>query len=417
MAEPLNAERLTKRTVDAALPAAGRYFVWDRDLKGFGLRVEPSGIKTFVVRYRVGGGRRGTLRQFKIGRFGKLSPDKAREAAEKALAEAELGKDPQAVRVAGREALTISELCDLYLKEGVTSKKDSTVKLDRIRIARHIKPLIGNRRITELSVTDVERMCQDIAAGRVRNEASPHTRGGPGAASRTVGLLGGIFGFALRRGLCTKNPAKGVRRPADVRRDRPLSIDDLARLGEALANAEAAGVHPHHASILHLLLLTGARKNEIAHVRWSEYDPEGKRLNLEDSKTGKRSIVLGDAALKIMQAQARSSSRFVFPDPKHADEPVRGLDWAWVGIRKRAGLADLRIHDLRHAFASVAASQGIALHTIGGLLGHAHHASTSRYAHLRDDPLRAAANDIAAPIAAALDLAKAEISRLKAAND
>lgn len=417
MAEPRNDERLTKRTVDAAHPTATRYVVWDRDLKGFGLRVEPSGVKTFLIRYRVGGGRRGTLKQFKIGRYGKLTPEKAREAAEKALASAELGSDPQSDRTAERAALTMSELCDLYLDEGVSAKKASTLKLDRIRIARHIKPLLGSRRIIELTVGDIEKFCRDIAAGRVRNKEQPHTRGGPGAAARTVGLLGGIFEFAIHRGLCQKNPAHGVKRPADVKRDRYLSGEEVQRLGAALSTAEAEGANPHHIAILRLLLLTGARKNEIARLKWSEVDAAVGRLTLGDTKTGKSVRVIPDEARKILKAQSPTASPFVFPDPVHTGEPVRGLDWAWVGIRNRAKLPDLRIHDLRHSFASFAVAQGVPLYTVGGLLGHTHHASTTRYAHHHDDPLRAAANEVANPIGAALKLGEAEQTRFKAANE
>lgn len=161
-AEARNLERLTKRVIDAAEPRGTRYTLWDRDLKGFGLRVEPSGVKTFIVRYRAGGGRRGTPRQLKIGRFGKLTADQARAAAGKYLADAELGGDPHGSRVADRAMLTVGELCDVYRREGVATKKASTLKLDDIRIARHIKPLIGSRRINKLSVSDVERLCQDI---------------------------------------------------------------------------------------------------------------------------------------------------------------------------------------------------------------------------------------------------------------
>jgi integrase len=417
MPQPRNDERLTKRTVDRAQPAAARYVVWDRDLKGFGLRVEPSGVKTFIVRYRLGGGRRGALKQFKIGRYGKLTPDIAREKALAALAAAELGGDPQAERTDARATLTVAELCDLYLEDGVASKKASTLNLDKIRIARHIKPLIGTRRITGLTVADVERLCRDITTGRVRNRETPHTRGGPGAASRTIGLLGGIFEFAVHRGLCSKNPTRGVRRPADVKRDRILTPDEVKHLGTVLSDTEAKSSRPQHIAILRLLLLTGARKNEIARLRWAEVDLGQGLLRLDDSKTGRHVKVISELAQKVLAAQARTASPFVFPDPEHQYEPVRGLDWAWVGIRDRAGMPDLRIHDLRHAFASFGVSLGVPLYTVGGLLGHTDHASTSRYAKVLDDPLRSAANEIAAPIGAALELGASEGVRYRPAND
>jgi hypothetical protein len=206
---------ISKETVDHALPGASRYIVWDKRLTGFGLRVEPSGTKTYIVRYRAGGGRRGVLRQFKIGTHGKLTPDQARKEAGRRLAEAELGGDPQAVRIAKREELTVSELCDLYLAEGVDGKKPSTLQLDKIRIERHVRPRLGRLPIGEVRLDDVQRLVRDVAAGKIKGGATPHTRGGPGAASRTAGLLGAIFAFALRRRLVAENPVRGVVRPPD----------------------------------------------------------------------------------------------------------------------------------------------------------------------------------------------------------
>jgi integrase len=395
-------EKLTKRTVDAAQPRPGRYVVWDSELKGFGLRVEPTGIKTFIVRYRHGGGRRGVLRQFKVGRFGRLTADQARTDAVRLLAEAELGRDPQAKRTADRAVLTVAELCDKYLREGVAAKKESTLVLDRIRIARHIKPLIGSVRITDLTAAQVERMMHDVASGKVRTPESPHARGGRGAASRTVGLLGGIYNFAINEGLCASNPAKAVKRFKDNKRERFLSPKELGALGDVLNKPAMDAAGRRHAQIVKLLALTGARKNEIARLKWSEVDLEGGYLRLEDSKTGPQVLRLGAAALALLSELPRLDE-YVFPDPKHRGEPVRGLDWAWVRIRSRAGLGELRIHDLRHSFASVGIASGQALPLIGKLLGHANHASTARYAHLADDPVRVAADRISAVVAGALD--------------
>ncbi len=394
--------RLTKRTVDSAHPEGLRFTVWDSDLKGFGLKVEPSGSKTFIVRYRVGGGRRGTLRQFKVGRYGKLTPEEARDEAINVLAQVELGHDPQAAKAAARETLTVAELCDLYLAEGVATKKASTLTLDKIRIARHIKPLIGVRRITDVGSADIERLMNDVASGRVRSESTPHTRGGRGAASRTVGLLGGIFKFAVARKLCVENPAKGVARFKDSKRERFLSPKELGTLGDALTVAETEGAHPYHVAIIQLLALTGARKNEIARLRWSEVDHERGLLQLEDSKTGRKAIRLGAAAKELLSKIDRTKSPYVFADPRDPTLAIRNLDWAWVGFRKRAGMEDLRIHDLRHSFASVALAGGSGLHLIGKLLGHADVATTNRYAHLADDPLKDAADRIAGSISAAM---------------
>jgi len=404
--------RLNKRTIDTLAEEGARYTVWDSELKGFGLRVETTGTKTFLVRYRVGGGRRGTPRQFKIGRYGKLTPDEARDEAVNILAQVELGQDPQAERVAARETLTVSELCDLYLEEGVATKKASTLELDKIRIKRHIKPQIGTRKITEIGAGDIERLMNDIAQGKVKAAATAHTRGGKGAASRTIGLLSGIFNFAVTRKLCAENPTKGVARFKDVRRERFLSPKELGVLGDALTAAAADGAHRYHVAIIRLLALTGARKNEIARLKWSEVDLGRGLLQLEDSKTGRKAIRLGAAAQVVLKEIKPTASPYVFPDPRDASLPIRNLDWAWVGFRKRAGMEDLRIHDLRHSFASVAVAGGSGLHLIGKLLGHSHVATTSRYAHLADDPVREAADKVSRSISAALNGTSAALTAL-----
>jgi hypothetical protein len=275
---------ISKEAVDAAKPGPARYILWDRRLKGFGVRIEPSGTKSYFVRYRAGGGRRGVLRQFKIGTHGKLTPEQARKAAGRRLAEAELGGDPQSERVAKRQELSVAELCDLYLREGVDGKKPSTLKLDRIRIDRHIIPRSGRLPIGEVQLEDVQRLVRDVAAGKIKGEASPHTLGGPGAAARTAGLLGAIYAFAVRRKLTRENPVRGVVRPPDRKRERFLSARELAQLGDALTSAKDAGANASHIAIIRLLALTGARKNEIARLTWNEVDFDHGVLNLGDSK-------------------------------------------------------------------------------------------------------------------------------------
>lgn len=395
--------RISKRTVDGASPEAERFTLWDTDLKGFGLRVSPTGTKTYVVRYRAGGGRRGTLRQLVIARHGVLTADQARDRAKLALAQVANGHDPQLERAGKRADLTMSELCDLYLAEGVALKKESTLKLDRIRIARHIKPRLGRMKIGDVARRDVERLMHDVASGKIRDEATPHTRGGKGAAARTVGLLGAIFTFAVDGGYVPANPTRGVKKFPDVKRERFLSPAEIGRLGDTLAAMEAEGRDARHIAIIRLLCLTGARKNEIAHLRWGDIDAEAGVLRLQDSKTGPRPLTLGAAALKVLDGLPRYDSAYVFPDLRDMKQPVGNLDWAWVGIRSRAELPNLRIHDLRHSFASAGLLGGHALPMIGKLLGHSHVSTTARYAHLADDPVRAAADRISETMAAALN--------------
>ncbi len=400
--EQAKSAKLGRTALKEAAPAAARYTIWDSELKGFGLRVETTGAKSWVVRYRVGTGRHAPTKQFRIGDAAKLTPDKAREAAADILAQAELGGDPQGDRVAERKVLTVTQLCDLYIAEGMSVKKPMTVRLDTIRIERHIKPQIGAKKLTDLTASDIDRMRDAIATGKVKAEATAWTRGGKTAATKSVKLLRAIFVFAIGRKLCTENPAREVKVFADGKRDRFLSQAELSRLGDALNAAEAQGAEPGHIAIIRLLSLTGARKNEIACLRWTEVDLERGLLTLEDSKTGRKVIRLGAAAQELLTTVRRTKSVYVFPDPRDATLPIRNLDWAWVGIRKRAGLEDVRIHDLRHSFASVGVGGGASLYVVSKLLGHAQSATTQRYAHLSDDPVQAEADRISRAIAGAM---------------
>ena len=318
--------------------------------------------------------------------------------------------------------MTLSELCDLYLAEGVATKKASTLTIDKIRIERHIKPTIGRLRISEVGRSDVERMMRDVATGKIKDEATPHTRGGKSAASRSVGLLGGIFGFAVDRKLLAESPTLGVKRFKDNKRERFLSAAELARLSDVMAEmAKEDPTRPRqvglivtkqHMQIVQLLLLTGARKNEIAELRWSEVDIPGGFLRLADSKTGAKVIQLGAGAATVLATVTQGESPWVFPDPKDPSRPIRNLDWAWVGIRKAAGLDDVRVHDLRHTFASVALMGGHGLAFIGKLLGHQHAGTTQRYAHLADDPVKAAADRVSEAVAAQMAGKSAELHKL-----
>jgi integrase len=430
-------ERLTKRTVDAAAHGGRPFVVWDTDLKGFGLKVAaaPGRTKTFIVKYRVGGGRTGTQRQFKIGTYGALTPDKAREKAERLLAAVALGEDPQAARAEDRKALTVAALCDVYLAEGVATKAASTVALDEIRL-EVIKRLVGRRKATQLTAADVERMRDAIATGRVDkpvveegDDTSPskrvkqpgdRARGGRTASTKAVKLLRAIYAWAIdgKRLPITGNPTTEVKTFADNARERFLSPAELGRLGDVLTLAEAEpdpkGRRQAHVRIIRLLLLTGARKNEIATLRWSEV--QTGYLQLETSKTGRKVVPLGAAAQEVLTSVPRGSSVWVFPDPKHPDEPIRNLDWAWVGIRKRAGLDDVRVHDLRHSFASVGVAGGAALFLMSKLLGHRHPSTTQRYAHLADDPVKAAADKISSAIDAAMKGRPADVRPVKEAE-
>jgi Arm DNA-binding domain/Phage integrase, N-terminal SAM-like domain len=225
--------RITKRTVDSLKAAKSDYLRWDGDLKGFGVRVRPSGAKSFVARYRTGG-RNTPLRKITIGTFGKLTVEQARVAAARILAKAELGEDEAAMKTESRTAKTVPELCELYLAEGCDKKKPSTIAVDRGRIARHIVPLLGRKLVTTISSAEIEQFMQDVAKGKTAADVKTVkfgravVKGGKGTATRTVRLLGGIFSFAVRRKLRKDNPVRGIEKYPDRKSERSCRLTNLS---------------------------------------------------------------------------------------------------------------------------------------------------------------------------------------------
>ncbi len=382
--------RISKRSADAIKSGERDRYLWDSELAGFGLKVTPAGGRSYLVQYRVGG-RKGRTRRVTIGKHGTLSPDQARQEAKRILGEVAAGQDPAEDRTRARQAISVAELCELYLSEGVVTKKVFTVANDRGRIELHVKPLLGRRLAREIIQDDIERFLNAVAK-----------RHGKGAASRTVGMLGGIFSFAVRKRLCAKNPVRGVKRFPDRKVERFLSPAELARLGETLAVAEREGVNPYAIAAIRMLMFTGCRKAEILSLRWDYVDWEHECLRLPDSKTGAKTVTLGAPALELLHRLPRvEGNPYAFPGTKDRAHLV-GLQKIWTRLRNRAELPGVRLHDMRHSFASVGAASGDSLFIISKLLGHKNAASTQRYAHLGDDPLRSAADRISQQIADAM---------------
>ena len=400
-------------TIGAALvakikPDGTERFIWDDELAGFGLRIRASGSAMFVCQYKIGG----RTRRITLGRPAVVKPEEARRQAKAILGDVARGMDPAEVRDARKADITIAELCDLYLKDGAAGLKPSSKEAVTRAFDCHVKPLLGRRKLASLTVGDVDRMQADIATGKTAtDEKSDKARGrrivkgGKGAASRAVAYFRMALAFAVRRGLRPDNPASGIKLFATDHRERFLSPAELAKLGEALTAAEQAGEHPRFIAAIRLLLLTGARKQEILRLRWSEVDIEGGRLRLDDSKTGRKVISLGAPALAILAGlvppDEEELPEFVLPALR-GKGPLVGLQSAWERIRSKAKLDAVRIHDLRPAFASVAVAAGESLYLTGKLLGHSRPETSARYAHLGDDPLKAAADRVSQRVAAAL---------------
>ncbi|MBF0455789.1 MAG: tyrosine-type recombinase/integrase [Magnetococcales bacterium] len=406
--------KLTKRFIDnAKAEKAGENskrrgeivdtLFFDSDLIGFGLKVTPLGRKTYFVQYR----HEGRKRRLSIGPHGSpWTPDMARQKAVEVLGLVSSGEDPAEAKQESKKAITVSELCDLYLKDGVTTKKESTLEIDRGRIEHHIKPILGRKKVVSVTRVDVQRLLRDVAAGKTARDIKTGPRGraivkgGQGSANRVVGLFGGILSFAVDRGIRPDNPKHGVKTFTEPKRDRFLSAQELARLGETLTAAEGEGVNPSAINAIRLMVLTGCRKSEILKLRWREVDFDFGCLRLPDSKTGQKVVQIGPPVFELLNSLPRiKGNPYVIPGEKAGGHFV-GLAKVWAKIKKQADLSDVRPHDLRHAFASVAVVGGAGLPVIGKLLGHKHAATTARYAHLSDDPLKDAANRISSTIAA-----------------
>ncbi|MCW2315101.1 integrase [Rhodoblastus acidophilus] len=414
--------KITKRVVDGLHPdPSGRdVFTWDSELKGFGIRMKPTGAASYLIQYRTP---QGATRRLAFDKVGVPTPDQARDRARQLLAEVSNGADPSATRHASREALTVAELCDQYLEAAraglVTTrfnkpKKASTVAIDEGRVSRHIKPLIGKTLVEKLNRAAVQKMADAIAEGKTAGTFKTKARGkavvegGTGTAARVVELLGGVWTWAEKRGLASGvNPARGVQKIKGDAKDRVLSADELAALGQAMRDSEAR--FPAAVAALRLIALTGLRREEACGLRWSEIDKASACLRLTATKTGRSMRPIGEAAFDVLDAIAKGledakKSKGVFVFPNASGEASADLKKAIAAIFDTAGLQDARAHDLRRTFGSIAADEGYGDASIGELLGHAKRGVTERhYIRRADAALIAAADRVSARIAKALD--------------
>ena len=413
--------KLTKRVVDAMSPTTGDTFAWDSELRGFGIRMKPSGVASYLVQYRNAHGR---TRRLVLGKVGTLTPEQARKLARLRLADVAEGRDPSADRHATREALTVSEVCDWYLKEAETGRlvgrrgraiKASTLAMDRSRIERHVKPLMGSEPVNGLLLVDLEKMQGKVAEGKTAAEKPSggrggRTMGGPAVAGRTLGMMSTIFEHAVRARKIEANPAKGARKIQSRRRLARLSLEQVTALGRELA---ADGENATAVAAIRLIALTGFRREEVLGIRRDWIIDAGGVL-FPDTKSDGQARPIGKPALALLKKQhAKTDGVWLFP----AD---RG-EGHFIGVRKvlsrvaaRAGMA-CTPHLLRHTFSSVAGDLGYSELTIAGLLGHASKGVTAGYVHL-DTVLVAAADRVASVIAAALDGKAASVVQMKKAG-
>ena len=382
--------------------------VWDTAVVGFGARRQKGDAVTYLVKFRTTGGRQ---RWHKIGRHGApWTPDEAREEAKRILGDVAKGADPAGEKQAARKAKTVAELCDLYLADvevgrlltrRKVAKKASTIATDRGRIERHIKPLLGRLKVAAVTREDIERFMHGVAEGetsakvKTKPRGLARVKGGKGTASRTVGLVGAIFTYAMHHRMRPDNPTRGVLRFADGRRERRLTDDEYRTLGEALRMAEVEGVWPAAVAAVRFLALTGWRSGEALGLHWGEVDLARRTATLADTKTGRSLRPLSHAACDVLRGLPRIADELVFPATR-GDGRMAGFPKLWARIAKLGKLpADVTPHVLRHSFASLAADLGYSEPTIATLVGHKGHSVTSRYLHSADAVLLAAADAVA----------------------
>jgi integrase len=384
-------------------------------MPGFGVRVRPTGAKSYVVVYRAGSGRGAPVRRYTIAGVGKITPESARNRAKAILGRVAHGHDPAGERASERGTPTIAELADRFLTEHVESKRRSkTASFYKHILSKIVVPKLGTSKADKVSRTQIAKLHATL-------------RRTPIHANRVLAVVGSMYAFAGRIGAVPEgmNPARKVDKYKEHRRERFLTVAELERLGGAIRESETKGgpwtvdeakatarhlprqnkrftkISPFAAAAIRLLLFTGCRLREVLHLKWEHVDLERGLLFLPESKTGRKTVILNAPALAVLSRLKRLGP-YVIPgdDP---EKPRADLKRPWLAVSKRAGLDGVRLHDLRHTYASFGAGRGLGLPIIGKLLGHTQASTTQRYAHLDNDPLRRASEQIGGTIAAALE--------------
>lgn len=403
---------LTKTSVTNAEPKTERYDLFDTKLTGFGVRITPNGVKTFFVLYRVGdGGRSAKQRRLTLGKFGVLTTEEARELADSHLSSLRFDADPVTAKAKRRATIRVKELAERFLESHVNAKRKPTTAAHYADVLnRIVVPKFGGEKVDAVSRADLAQFHASLSDA-------------PFQANRMLAIVGSMYSVGAQLGLVDEgfNPAKRIERFPEHARERYLTDKEIERLVDAIRLAETDGIpwqtneaspgakhlptnienrrtklSPHGAAALRLLMFTGARLREILHLKWSEVDLQRGMLFLSDSKTGRKTIVLSGPAIEIL-AELERVGEFVIAgdDPK---QPRKDLKRPWAAISKEAGLEGVRLHDLRHTFASIAAGKDFGLTIIGKLLGHTNPKTTLRYAHLADDPMKRATDVVGAAI-------------------
>jgi integrase len=396
---------LTNRVLEAK-PGERDLFIWDDELRGFGIHVYPSGARTYLLQWK----RDRRTRRLVLGAHGPTICEQARAKATVLLGRVGEGEDPAEERDTRRRDLTLAEFLELYLAEGAGHLWPITNEVYRSAFERHVKPLLGSRKLASLRQADIVKLQDDIANGRsartLVGKAKPHgrivVRGGRGIAARMRQYLGAALSWGVKRGLLQENPASGVKKFKTRSLDRHLNRDEFSLLGEALAAAEAAGANAKFVRAVRLLPPTGCRKSEITRLRWSEVDIAAAVLRLADTKTGAKILPLSlEAALLLGSIERHAGSAWMIPAAR-GEASITGITKFFAGLCRGAGLERVTLHTLRHSLASTAATSGASLFLVGRALGHADVATTARYAHVQVNPVAQVVESTSSVIAAAM---------------
>jgi integrase len=385
----MSSSKLTKRVVECIDPADRDVIHWDSQVKGFGVKVTPRGRRSYFLYYRT---RNGTQRRPSIGVHGDITAEQARDIAKRWLAVVAEGGDPSRDRQRFRSAPTVSDLCRRFMAEhsNVKNKNGTAYNYQRL-IDRFIVSTIGNRRVHDIDRVDIHRLHHNL-------NSTPYQ------ANRLLGLLSKIFNMAERWDMRPdgSNPTRHVEKFKEHNRQRYLLPEELSRLSNVLNDADRTAMEmPSAVNAIRLLIFTGCRMSEILTLKWEWVNFDRRCLELPDSKTDAKTVFLNAPALDLLRSMhddANAGTEFVIPGRKPGRHLVN-LEKPWRRIRSRANLENVRLHDLRHTYASIAAGLGEGLHLIGKLLGHSQASTSHRYAHLADSPVQLASDRIGQEIA------------------
>lgn len=383
MTQNTNRKKLTKALIDELKPKTKDYFIWDTELRNFGIKITPKGRKTYVTHFRIAGV--GNTKRMTLGVHGEIFVQQARKLAADVLNDARKGSDPTAELKSLKQAVTVSYALEQFYEDHVRSKlKPSSIENYEVLRRVHLEPEFGKMRLRDVRRDQVAKF-----HGRFAHQ--------PASGNKQLAVLSKFFNWCEANELLEQgsNPCRHIQKYKEESRERFLNQDELMKLHQVIASAEENGLACESAiNAIRLLLLTGARRGEILTLKWAFVDFEAEVLNLPDSKTGKKSIVLSSAAVELLSNIMRTDNPYVFPGKK-LNAHLVNLKTPWKRIREAAGLPDVRIHDLRHTFASHAINNGAPLELISKLLGHSQLRTTQRYAHLQNYRLRETADLVA----------------------